>query len=92
VKSGPDVFADALVPAARAFGAGALICQFLLNRFSGRSALTSPDHIDPMRSVPGSAIVLAQTSGVTLQLRLRLARRACRHVCAQWLSLCETPG
>jgi hypothetical protein len=42
VKSGPDVFADALVPAARAFGAGALICQFLLNRFSGRSALTSP--------------------------------------------------
>jgi hypothetical protein len=42
VKSGPDVFADALVPLARAFGAGASIYRFLLESIFGRTASFPP--------------------------------------------------
>ena len=69
MKSGPDVFADALVPAARAFGAGALIQQFPLNRFSGRRA-SGP----PCRSKPGR---FRDRFGANLGLEAAVSLAAC---------------
>jgi hypothetical protein len=52
VKSGPDVFADALVPVARAFGAGALSQRFPLKSIFRPYGLASPTDIDPVHPAP----------------------------------------
>jgi hypothetical protein len=70
MKSGPDVFADALVPAARAFGVGALIQQ--LNGFSGRRASGPPISIQCPR--PGR---FRDRFGANLGLEAAVSLAAC---------------